>query len=304
MSTMIFVKGWEMPKKLSYSYIKESMLIEGYTLLSEFYGGCSSKIKCLCPDGHEYFTTWDTWKSGRRCPYCSGYRKHPSVIKNSFSKEGYTLLNEYKNARQFLNYICPRGHRHYITWANWQLGHRCPYCNGNNIFDIEFVKDSFGKEGYELLATEYKNAHGKLKFKCDKGHIGYITWANWQLGHRCRKCWQLNICGEGNSFWKGGATPFSKEVRNFIKTTEWSDKVFKRDEYRCQRCGEKGKILNAHHILPVSMLLYKYNIASMEDIKKCGLLFSISNGITLCVDCHKWVHSKENIDKYFMKERI
>ena len=40
-------------------------------------------------------------------------------------------------------------------------------------------------QGYQLISTEYENAHKKLKIKCPKGHEFKITYANFQQGHRC-----------------------------------------------------------------------------------------------------------------------
>ncbi len=57
-------------------------------------------------------------------------KKHSyEFIKSQFEKEGYTLLSkEYKNAFQKLEYICPNGHKHSISWHSWQHGQRCKYC--------------------------------------------------------------------------------------------------------------------------------------------------------------------------------
>jgi len=51
-------------------------------------------------------------------------------IRKSFESEGYKLLTkEYKNSKQKLEYICPKGHKHSMRWNNWQQGQRCPNCN-------------------------------------------------------------------------------------------------------------------------------------------------------------------------------
>ena len=54
--------------------------------------------------------------------------------------------------------------------------------------------------------------------------------------------------------------------------------VFKRDNFTCQKCGIVGRELNAHHIKPYA----KYK----------ELRYELSNGITLCEDCHKLVHKR------------
>jgi 5-methylcytosine-specific restriction endonuclease McrA len=55
----------------------------------------------------------------------------------------------------------------------------------------------------------------------------------------------------------------------------WRKAVYERDEYTCQKCGKTrsdGIKLNAHH-----KEKFKNNLE---------LRFDISNGVTLCEDCH------------------
>lgn len=59
---------------------------------------------------------------------------------------------------------------------------------------------------------------------------------------------------------------------------EWRMAVYKRDNYTCKKCQQKGGKLNAHHIIPFSV--------------DKSLRFDISNGITLCTKCHKKEHLK------------
>ncbi len=41
-------------------------------------------------------------------------------IKQEFEKESYQLLsNKYNNCYSPLEFICPKGHRHKITWTKW-----------------------------------------------------------------------------------------------------------------------------------------------------------------------------------------
>lgn len=110
-------------------------------------------------------------------------------VKESFEKEGYTLLDTiYKNSRTKLNYICPMGHEHSIVGSSWYRGHRCPYCAGLKKLTIEFVKESFEKEGYTLLNTVYINSKTKLNYICAHEHKHSISWNEWTHGNRCPYC--------------------------------------------------------------------------------------------------------------------
>jgi hypothetical protein len=68
-------------------------------------------------------------------------------------------------------------------------------------------------------------------------------------------------------------------VRNSNEYKAWRDAVFERDDYTCQYCKKRGGKLNAHHIKRFS----KFPELRME----------LTNGITLCSDCHHAVHRGE-----------
>ena len=88
--------------------------------------------------------------------------------------------------------------------------------------------------------------------------------------------------GSLNPNWKGGSNDTRKLYYNSIPYKNWRKKVFARDNYICQICGDitgKGKILHAHHIKSYS--LYP------------AIRLAVSNGVTLCNKCHTLVHSNK-----------
>lgn len=112
-------------------------------------------------------------------------------VNTLFIQEGYVLLaTAYKNAHIKLPFICPKGHKHSITWNKFKSGHRCAQCAGfvEPKIKIKFIRQFFKKEGYHLLSGVYKNCHSKIEFLCPNGHTGAIRWMDFKQGHRCAEC--------------------------------------------------------------------------------------------------------------------
>lgn len=79
--------------------------------------------------------------------------------------------------------------------------------------------------------------------------------------------------------YKGGITSEEKKFKDSFLFREWRFKIFKRDNFTCQKCKDcSGGNLEAHHIKNF-----------MEQIE---LRVSLDNGITLCKNCHKHFHKK------------
>lgn len=82
----------------------------------------------------------------------------------------------------------------------------------------------------------------------------------------------------------------AKKLYGTVWYKEWRQKVFDRDGFQCQMCGQIGGRLECHHIRP------KYRFPE--------LTLEVSNGICLCRKCHQ-----ERVTKYegqfiFIFERI
>lgn len=116
--------------KTPYSVVKEELEKEGYTLLSGTYINSRTDLYFICPNNHKSQISFSSWRSGHRCRVCSGNVKNTvEYIEKCFNIEGYTLLSkEYKNQKQKLNFRCPFGHEHQITWTDWKTGYRCRTC--------------------------------------------------------------------------------------------------------------------------------------------------------------------------------
>lgn len=98
--------------------------------------------------------------------------------------------------------------------------------------------------------------------------------------------------GEKHPSYKGGLTP---ERQSCYSSQEWVEAVktvWHRDNATCQRCGvhhnteEQRGNFHIHHIVS-----FQVRESRTEP----------SNLILLCKPCHKWVHSKKNVNKELLQ---
>ena len=103
--------------------------------------------------------------------------------------------------------------------------------------------------------------------------------------------------GNKNPNWKGGITEVHFLIRASKKYKEWRTKVFKRDLFKCTKCGYVGTKIEAHHIVRFSILLgYAIELLPLLNVYDSAMAYSplweVENGNTLCENCHKKEHKK------------
>lgn len=109
--------------------------------------------------------------------------------------------------------------------------------------------------------------------------------------------------GEKSRFWKGGKTKESQIIRSSWQYAQWRKKVFERDNYICQHCGQKAGRLEADHIIPFSFILKEIEMGADKNS-----LFLIDNGRTLCISCHRktrsWLGNYRQAPEWQLYDRI
>lgn len=78
--------------------------------------------------------------------------------------------------------------------------------------------------------------------------------------------------GEKSVLWRGGISKENERTRNSWEYRAWRKEIFERDNYTCTQCNISGVYLEADHIK---------SFALFPDLR-----FELSNGRTLCLDCH------------------
>lgn len=172
------------------------------------------------------------------------------------------------------------------TPQSFGRGVGCPYCNGKKVHPNDSLailkpdifniwSDKNEKSLYEYMLQSNK----KVWFKCKDGkHKDYIRTLNnaFQYDYKCPCCVKDEASdrmrGSNNHFWKGGINGENDTLRHRREYKNWRTAVYERDNYTCQCCGARGGKLNAHHI---------NQFADYPEFR-----YDVSNGITLCVNCH------------------
>ncbi len=112
--------------------------------------------------------------------------------------------------------------------------------------------------------------------------------------------------GKNHWNWKGGITALFRTIRHSLEYQTWIKKVFKRDNYTCQKTKIKGGKLEVHHIKSFAKILKENNIKTIKQAFLCHKLWDIDNGITLSEKAHKDFHifygnkdnTKEQLDEF------
>lgn len=100
---------------------------------------------------------------------------------------------------------------------------------------------------------------------------------------------------ENHYNWKGGVTIINQSLRRMTEYIKWQRAVKKRDGY-CMICTSR-KELETHHIIPLVVIIDTFNITNRDEARECDKLWDLSNGITMCQECHCKIHNRKYTKK-------
>jgi len=214
--------------------------------------------------------------------------KKPISVKCDECERVFTMLysSAEKNRKKNGKHICCSCSGYPIkpqqTQGYWDKDRR--ESHGNSVKNSEKYKQAISDRD---TSGEKNGMFGKVhskktKAKMSKSRIGKI--------------------GPKATAWKGGKTSLNCRVKGFIhKRYKWYYRVYQKDNWRCTKCGLKGKI-DAHHIDPISKIIKRITLNKVfkDDSEKFMFVVShpdiididLKNGITLCRSCHKEAHNR------------
>lgn len=115
--------------------------------------------------------------------------------------------------------------------------------------------------------------------------------------HQGEKHWAFGRKGSLSPNWQGGISITERQI--FYNSNEWKKVVIlvrNRDGHKCTRCGCGNENIMRGNRIITNLCLHHIKPFIKYSDERCNP----DNIITLCDKCHKWVHSKKNINKEFI----
>ena len=225
--------------------------------------------KCNLTKNIEEFVNDKSKKDGRRgyCKACLNLKLRKTPIK-LIPKKGYKYCACCNKELSFGSFNIRSGkHFSYCKLCerkkdNSRYKHACSSC------DKEY---SSGSKNSKLCKECYNIVLGRMGAKT-------LSKLNSNQNGKNNIMYGVYRFGKKNPNYNSSKTNQEREYGRLLEGyTPWRDKVYKRDKYTCQCCGDaKGGKLNAHH-------LDAYCWCKEKRV-------DIDNGITLCNSCHKQFH--------------
>lgn len=172
-----------------------------------------------------------------------------------------------------------------------QLGNK--YNLGKKASQETRLKMSLSQKGKHRIGHKHTN-ETKLKIKLNNSRY-WLGKKKEPKSLEQRKRQSELLKGEKSYLWKGGITLVNAQIRNSLEFRLWRETVYRRDDYTCQKCSQKGRRLHPHHI---------ENFADNPTLR-----LEVNNGITLCELDHILFHkiygkrnnTREQLQEFLLK---
>jgi hypothetical protein len=239
-------------KDMSYNRLKEIVESKNMKLIDRYFISWHEQIEMECSKGHRIHMRANNIKKSRGCTKCYESRKDTlDDIKKIAKVHGCECVSEeYVNSRVLMDYVCNKGHKFRMKYANRKIRGDawCHFCrndkyikHNNDVMYHKIVKIA-DKYGGKCITPEYKSRRGVMEFECKKGHRFKTSYdslvSNKSWCHACG-VGQKSIEDMRNLAKKYNGICLSTEYKSLITDMNW----------KCNQCGNiftrsPGNIIN------------------------------------------------------------
>lgn len=273
----------------------------GYTFLEYRYTKNNSYWLCRCDCGTEKVVLASAIKNGtiKSCGCLAKDRLYEDLTNQKFNLLTVLYYLYSKNQKRYWLCICECGEEKIVDTSDLKSNavKSCGCLQHKSRFE-DLTNQRFNFLVFIRFCYR-KNKRTYWLCKCDCG-VEKILWADGVKRGRTMSCGcynqkcRLSRKGKKSPAYRHDLTPEERKERDndrrvCPKNWAWRKKVYKRDNYTCQCCGQHSGNLAAHHI---------YNFSAHKKLR-----YVTSNGITLCVNCHKEFHHQFG-NKYTTKKQF
>ena len=147
----------------------------------------------------------------------------------------------------------------------WNKGLPCTWLKGIPIPEEQKEKISKGNKG-KKKSEEHKQKLREIKL-------------------------ETTPTGKDSCNWKGGTTPLNLHIRVLPRYKNACAALMEEVDYTDAFTGVRGGVLACHHIIPQNVIIQMYNIKTIDDARKCPLLFDKHNLIVMLSSAHDKFHN-------------
>lgn len=285
----IYLDNW------NYELNKKSPKEIGYASNEKYWFNCPRGIHKPFQKYISYLTRKEN--NTKKRLFCNECESIGQYIIDTYGEENFDKIWSDKNTKDPFKILTSSDQKIWLKCRNdnthpdyeqacksFYKGIGCPYCNGKKVCltnslgylypdSLKYWSDKNKKTPYDYTC----HSNSKVWWKCPDGkHEDFLRKISAAIRYefRCRICSNEKVdhSGANNHFWKGGVTSENARARKTAKYLRWRTDIFEKDDYTCQCCGQRGGIIQAHHLF------------SFSEHKE--LRHDIKNGITLCFDHH------------------
>ena len=171
-------------------------------------------------------------------------RLRQTDVSEVYKKEGYILLDKYKNASTKLLLRDAYGYYYLSKISEFKKNKKPRKFSKYNPYTIQNIKlwIKTNAIGYELLSEEYIDAKEKLTFMCNNNHKFDMTWSNFQQGDRCPYCCNKKVLKGYNDI--ATTDPWMIDLGMSIEDAEThTHSSGKRIVVKCPNCKKEKEII-------------------------------------------------------------